>query len=189
MSLFSKKPPIHVVEDPPAVEPEAPRRLKPKYGIDATIELMRTLPVEKQPDLIGLVVKNTLMSMNVDLRDIIHDAEAKEVGVRDQITKLKTNIADLEAQVARHKQEVLAKDADLAETTEVKQRLEAALASGDSGGTKATKSSKPSLPAPNKPKPLASTKPEPSRDTMELRPSEIDVQPNGSQKQTGTENP
>jgi len=176
MSLFSSTKKSHH-EQLNGGEQEGPARSK--YGIDDTLKLMRTLPVEKHPDLVVLVVKNTLASMNVSLKSILSDASAKREASIKRIAELKTNIAELEEQVRAKKQEVAGAEGDLAELTKVMERLEAAShLESDAGG--AMSSAKPSV-VPRVPPPPARSKPptqaaaDEDRETMELRDSSIEV--------------
>lgn len=167
-------------------EQEAPPRSK--YGIDDTLKLMRTLPVEQHPDLVVLVVKNTLASMNVSLKSILGDAANKREASIKRIAELKANIAELEAQVREKKQEVAGAEDDLAELTKVMERLEAAShLESDTAGSSAPKpaliSRVPPPPARSKP-PAHAAPPDDERETMELRESsiEVDVQPSKAAK-------
>ena len=83
-----------------------------KYGIAETIQLMRSLPAEQNGELVVRVVRATLASLNVRLPEIIEDASRKEKFVRERIADFHAKNAELEA--------------DLKETTEVKERLQLA---------------------------------------------------------------
>jgi hypothetical protein len=97
-----------------------------KYGIAETIQLMRSLPAEQNGELVVRVVRATLASLNVRLPEIIEDASRKEKFVRERIADFHAKNAELEKQLEAHRQEIASLEADLKETTEVKQRLQLA---------------------------------------------------------------
>ena len=94
-----------------------------KYGIAETIQLMRSLPADQNGELVVRVVRATLASLNVRLPEIIDDAGRKEKFVRERIADFHAKNAELEKQLEAHCQEIAALEADLKETTEVKERL------------------------------------------------------------------
>jgi hypothetical protein len=96
------------------------------YGIEDAVQLMRTLPLNQNQDLVLLVVRNTLSSMNVNLKSVIDDGAAKQERLSKTIADIKGGIAELEREMSSRKQELAAVEADLAETTAVRERLEAA---------------------------------------------------------------
>ncbi len=108
----------------------APLPAKPgqplKYGIAETIHLMRSLPADQNVELVVRVVRATLASLNVRLPEIIEDATRKEKFTRDRIADFHAKNAELEKQLEAHRQEIASLEADLKETTEVKERLQLA---------------------------------------------------------------
>jgi hypothetical protein len=66
----------------------------------------------------------------VRLPEIIDDANRKEKFVRERIADFHAKNAELEKQLEAHRQEIATLEADLKETTEVKERLQ--LAEGSS---------------------------------------------------------
>jgi hypothetical protein len=129
MSIFAKKP----EPEPRAVPdfgpmPPAPAATPPPrgYGIAEAIQLMRGLPVDQHPDLVVRVVRATLASLHVRLPDIIDDASKKQKTVQDRIAAVYGQIADLEKQLEAHRKEIAGLEADLKETTAVKERLQMA---------------------------------------------------------------
>lgn len=123
MSLFSKRAELEAGHSafPTAVTNHA-------YGIDDAVQLMRTLPMNQNTDLVLLVIRNTLASMNVDLRHVIHDGETKEGRLRETIAGIKGAMAKLERELDERRAELAAVEADLTETSLVKERLELAAA-------------------------------------------------------------
>ena len=101
----------------------------PKYGIAETIQLMRTLPADQNSELVVRVVRATLGSLDVKLPEIIEDATRKQKAVRERIADFHAKNAELEKQLEAHRKEIATLEADLKETTEVKDRLMAAEAS------------------------------------------------------------
>jgi hypothetical protein len=130
MAMFAKKAEgdsklgMEAVVLPPAAAPAvAPRA---GYGIAETIQLMRELPGDQNGELVVRVVRATLASLNVRLPDIIEDAARKQKTIADRIAAVHATIADLENQLQGHRAEIANLEADLAETTSVKDRLQAA---------------------------------------------------------------
>ena len=114
--------------------PERPsRRASPKYGIAEAIQLMRTLPADQNVELVVRVVRATLASLDVRLPDIIEDATRKQKTVRDRIADFHAKNAELEKQLEAHRKEIAALEADLKETTDVKDRLQQAESSSRDG--------------------------------------------------------
>ncbi len=114
MSLFSKKPGDAV---------QGGQGRSGGYGIAEAVQLMRTLPVDQNVELVVRVIRNTLESMNVQVPAIIEDAEARERGLKDRMDTLNVEIADFTREIEKRRQEIAAVEADLSETTTVKERL------------------------------------------------------------------
>jgi Mg2+ and Co2+ transporter CorA len=104
----------------------APRGGSSHYGIAEAIQLLRGLPVDQNTELVVRVVRATLASLSVHLSDIIEDANRKQKTVQDKIASEHTKVADLEKQLADHRKEIASLEADLKETTTVKERLQMA---------------------------------------------------------------
>jgi hypothetical protein len=96
------------------------------YGIAEAIQLLRGLPVEQNPDLVVRVVRATLASLSVHLSDIIEDASKKQKATQERIASEHGKVAELEKQLAEHRKEIASLEADLKETTTVKERLQLA---------------------------------------------------------------
>src|SRR5689334_6753916 len=128
MAIFAKKPDWGDIELTPS-QPVNPTPTAPRpapYGIGDAIQLMRTLPIDQNPDLVVAVVRATLASLNVRLPDIIEDAARKEKATQDRIAAVHAQIAELEKQLDVHRKEIAALEADLKETSGVKERLQLA---------------------------------------------------------------
>jgi len=131
MSIFAKKQDWDRDQKPaepsPAHAPASSARSSNNgYGIAEAIQLLRGLPVDQNPDLIVRVVRATLASLNVHLSDIIDDAAKKQKATQERIASEHAKVADLEKQLADHRKEIAALEADLKETTTVKDRLQMA---------------------------------------------------------------
>ena len=128
MTFFAKKPDP---EPQPSAERAVPVVATPRYGIADAIQLMRTLPSDQNGDLIIRVVRATLTSLKVRLPDIIEDASRKQKITQERIAAVHAQIATLEKKLEEHKGEITTLEADLKETTAVKERLETAERSAD----------------------------------------------------------
>jgi hypothetical protein len=138
MSIFAKKTDgeqktlVDLGTAPPAAPAAKPG---PRYGIADAIQLLRGLPAEQNSELVIRVMRATLASLNVHLPDIIEDASRKQKATTERIASAHAQVAELERQLEGHKREIVALEADLKETTVVKERLQqaekaASLASG-----------------------------------------------------------
>ena len=107
----------------PVEEPAAPPL---SYGIQDAILLMRTLPVDQNVELVVSVIKRTLESLNVGVPDLIEDAARRQAMLTQQVQELHRQIANLEHEIQRRKEQIQQIEADYAETTMVKERLEMA---------------------------------------------------------------
>lgn len=96
------------------------------YGIEDAIKLMRALPRDNN-EVVVTVVKKTLESTNIQVPDIIDDANAKEDRIRNEHQTLETEIKELQDQIAKRNHQISDLLKDLKETTDVRQRLELAL--------------------------------------------------------------
>ena len=108
------------------VPPAASTTGKKGYGIAEAMQLMRSLPVDQQPDLVVRVVRATLASLDVRLPDIIEDASRRQKATQDKIAAEHAQVADLEKQLEARRKEIASLEADLKETTNVKERLQQA---------------------------------------------------------------
>jgi hypothetical protein len=93
------------------------------YGIAQAILLMRSLPVDQNVELVVRVIRTTLESMNVQLPDIIDDASAKETALQGRMERLDLEIEAYAEQIEVRKQEISRLQAELRETSTVKERL------------------------------------------------------------------
>src|SRR5262249_4806975 len=77
---------------PPKMPPPPPVREEPPasvdYGINAAIQLMRSLPVDQNPELVVTVIKTTLESLRVKVPDIIADATRKQADLEKRVDTL-----------------------------------------------------------------------------------------------------
>ena len=133
MSIFAKKsdikPPEPKQEQPIDLDvDEAPTGagIAGAYGIADAMQLMRSLPVDQNIDLVVRVVRVTLGSVNVRIEDIVEDATRRQQAIQDNIAALHEQVADLEEELEARRAEILAHEADFKETTAVKERLQLA---------------------------------------------------------------
>jgi|SRR5579862_57313 len=133
MSIFAKKPEWEQkVMAEVGSAPQQPQ-LVPKgaaYGIGDAITLLRSLPVDagggQNAELVVRVVRATLASLHVHLPDIIEDATKKQKYLAERMAAEHAQVAELERQLESHRREIAAIEADLKETTSVKERLQQA---------------------------------------------------------------
>jgi hypothetical protein len=133
VSIFGKKPTSGPVApgsppDDPATAPPPTRPPTATYGVDNAVRLMRTLPFDTNPELVALVLKNTLESVNVSVDDILRDAHAKAEAIRQQIATLHAEITLKEEELADLRKRVGACDAEMAEVIAMRGRLDPASA-------------------------------------------------------------
>src|SRR5437762_3240666 len=125
MSFFGKKAESKSNDEVPPAPRSGPGASK-GYGIEDAIRLMRTLPVEQNVELVVRVVRNTLASTNVRLADIIKDAEAKQRVLSEHLADRHKAIAEFEKEIEARREEIRRLDAELAETTSVREHLQLA---------------------------------------------------------------
>ena len=115
---------------------------KPKssqaYGIEDAIALMRKLP-NVNSDITITVVKKTLESANIQVKQIITDAETKETQIQDRTNQLSKEISELENRISQLNGEITELTADLKETVKVRNLLEGSLAEDAAVEKEATK--------------------------------------------------
>ncbi len=112
----------------PRPAPAPPQPASPdsdSYGIDKAIELMRTLPSENI-QLVVQVVKFSLESVGIKLPVIIDDAIRRQKDLRGRVDVLKSEITELEQEIAQRRAEIDKHEGDFRETTMVRERLELA---------------------------------------------------------------
>ena len=114
---------------PSPSSPAPVRRSAPSrggYGIEDAIKLMRSLPRDNN-EVVVTVVKKTLESTNIQVTDIVEDANQKETNIRNQHKTLEGEIKELQDQIAHRNQQISDLLQDLKETTDVRQRLQLAM--------------------------------------------------------------
>jgi len=104
--------------DTPAVAP-----IEHRFGIDDAIQLMRSLPTDPNSALVVRVVRVTLGAVNVSVEEIVADATRKEARIKESIAALEGRIVELEGQLGALRREIAAHQADLKETSNVRERL------------------------------------------------------------------
>ncbi len=97
-----------------------------EYGIQDAIELMRQLPDVNTEIVISVVIK-TLESANIQVAEIITDAQSRETRIENRSVELIKNIEQLETQIAGLTEEITHLNSDFEETSKVKDLLVASL--------------------------------------------------------------
>lgn len=166
MAIFAKKPPapetshsgnnvdfdldVDTAGAPAQPLPRTPsNHATPAYGIADAMQLMRSLPSDGNIELVTRVVRVTLGSVNVRLEDIIEDASRRQKAIQDRISGLHGQVAELEEQLEARRREITSYEADLKETTAVKERL--SLAEKSAGETSGVTASTQPPPPPRPP--------------------------------------
>jgi hypothetical protein len=150
--------PIPPAKIPPALPPPKPAL---KYGIDDAIKLMRTLPLEVNVELVVRVMKKTLESLDVQVVDIIEDAERRQDALRGKIAEYKGHIADFQREIEARRSEIARLEGDLAETTVVRERLTMTESIGETPAAPAVEP--PPIAPPRPPLPAGASRPPPDR--------------------------
>ncbi|NOZ54222.1 MAG: hypothetical protein GXP08_14015 [Gammaproteobacteria bacterium] len=92
------------------------------YGIQDAIELMRKLP-NVNSDIVITVVRKTLESTNIQVKEIISDAQKRETEIEDRSDQLIMEIEKLESKISELNEEITELNAEIEETTKVKDLL------------------------------------------------------------------
>jgi chromosome segregation ATPase len=113
---------MHIEEPPVQAAPAQVQRTG--YGIADAINLMRSLPQDLQTtDIVVQVIKRTLESAKIDVAAIIVDATHKEDQIEKRIRELQEQIEKYQLEIQTRSGEITRLQADLEETSRVKERL------------------------------------------------------------------
>ena len=85
---------------------------------------MRSLPTEQNPELVAMVITTTLESLELSVTDIISDAKTRQAELEARIGSIKAKNSALEKEIEIGVEEIVKLEATLAETVNVKERLE-----------------------------------------------------------------
>jgi predicted nucleic acid-binding Zn-ribbon protein len=96
------------------------------YGIDRAIELMRSLRAERDPELVAMVIRTTLESVDTKVTDIIAEARSRQAELEARIAVIKARNSALEKQIELGVDEIVELEASLAEIVSVTERLDLA---------------------------------------------------------------
>jgi predicted nucleic acid-binding Zn-ribbon protein len=112
----------------PAPGMTAPQGATPqkRFGIDRAIQLMRSLPTEQNPELVAMVITGTLESLDMNVSDIIEDANARAMELEARIASIKARNSALEKEIELGVDEIVKLEASLAEAMNVKDRIQSA---------------------------------------------------------------
>jgi len=114
------------IEPPRAAPASQVRAAEPgaRVGIDHAIQLIRSLPTEKNVDLVVKVLKTTLESLGIRVADIVLDAAQRQKDLQSRVGQLTSEIEHLEKEIEQRKEEIARLEAAYAETTKVRGYLE-----------------------------------------------------------------
>ncbi len=107
-------------------------KARSSYGIDEAAELLRSLPKDNL-DLVFTVVKKTLESFNVNVSQIVGDAQKKLDRLEGQKSTFLSEIDAFEKEIAMRKSAIEVLDTQAEETTNIKEHLEELQAVSDLG--------------------------------------------------------
>jgi hypothetical protein len=99
---------------------------KTRFGIDRAIQLMRSLPTNQNPELVATVIAGTLAALDVNVSDIVEDANARAIELEARIAKVKAKNEELEKEIELGVDEIVKLEASLAEAMSVKERMQRA---------------------------------------------------------------
>jgi Tfp pilus assembly protein FimV len=95
-----------------------------RVGIDHAISLIRSLPTDKNVDLVVKVLKTTLESLGIRIQDIVLDAAQRQKELQARVGQLKSEIEHLQKEIEQRSEEIVRLDAAYAETTKVRGYLD-----------------------------------------------------------------
>jgi hypothetical protein len=156
MAIFAKKQEWEqqqrLVSDVGGPEPQASAggKAATRFGIADAIALLRSLPGEDKNDLVVRVMRATLAALNVHVAEVIEDAGRRQKSTTERIAAVHAQMAELERQLEHHRREIAALEADLKETTAVKDRLQHAEKTAALHAGLARPPTPPPLPSPTK---------------------------------------
>ena len=87
---------------------------------------MRSLRAERDPDLVAMVIRNTLESVDTKVTDIIDEARSRQADLEARIAVIKARNTALERQIELGVDEIVDLEASLAEIVSVTERLDLA---------------------------------------------------------------
>jgi hypothetical protein len=96
------------------------------YGIADLIRLLKSVPADRNPQLVVQVIRTTLESVGVQSAALIESAAILENGIRDQIATLESQIVDLTREIATRRDRITRLNVELAEMVSARDRLASA---------------------------------------------------------------
>lgn len=97
----------------------------PHYGIEEAISLMRALPSDSV-ELVVQVVKQTLLSAKIDIREILVEASTRKGQITSDIKTLEEEISFFDNEITDRKAQIVRLRTDHDETSLVEERLQLA---------------------------------------------------------------
>jgi hypothetical protein len=112
---------------PPAetAAPSARGKAMTPYGIEHVVQLMRSLPLEQNTELVGEVVRRTLESAHVSIDTILADAQRKEDEIHARIEALTKAIEEMQQEIGSRRKHVMDLQAQLTDITKATDLLSA----------------------------------------------------------------
>jgi hypothetical protein len=105
--------------------PPAPAHRPAPYGIEHVVQLMRSLPLEQNSELVAEVIRRTLESVNVSIDAILADAHHKEEEIHTRIDALTQAVEEMQREIATRRKHVADLQKQLAEITKARDLLAA----------------------------------------------------------------
>jgi hypothetical protein len=120
-------PPGSVEPRRPGERPSSPTAGMPTaaYGIEHVVQLMRTLPLDQNSELVAEVVRRTLESANVSIDAILADARHKEEEIHSRIDALTQAVEEMQREIAARRKHVADLQKLLAEIVKARDLLAA----------------------------------------------------------------
>lgn len=115
-----------IVPSPRARTPRPPLQTEPlRFDVDQMIALVRRLPPGDLATVLG-VLRTTLASVGVTLPRVIADAQERQADLEDRMIELERQVDERRREIDARAAQIARLERDLAETTQVRERLELA---------------------------------------------------------------
>src|SRR5262245_60783787 len=93
------------------------------YGIGDLIRLLKSIPIDRHPELVVQVIKTTLESVGVKSSAVVEDALAQENAMRDAMEMLESQIVVLTQEIDARRYQIAQLQDELRETTHARSLL------------------------------------------------------------------
>ena len=98
-----------------------------KYGVEDITKLMRSLPLDENPELVVVVIQKTLESLGIRIEEIIEDATHREEEIIGRISKLNGEINNFEKEIKSRQSTILKLHTEVEEISKIREKLELTL--------------------------------------------------------------